>query len=336
MDVDAVGDRDRQHDDRCDGGGRCHRKPDPAADAHRGHDRQRHDEHDRDRPADSPRQQHEHQRHRHEARGDERLEIVQRHLHEGLVENHQSGHSHVDAGEAFAYLVREPARELGDPGTFDRFGFARHLHGDVDAGDPAVARDEAPCETRLGEGDRANPRPLAGIAAGSLVHEIAHQDVVAVGRGVLKVGDGVDARRVGDLPGLLGEPGGGFQREGRGGVAVFRDDGEEDVAALRVGILHRLVCEELGVVLGEIDAVVGREIEKQRAARSDPDQDQRRGDDRPPCGNDPAAESRFERVHGLRSVLRPAPGVRPSSPIRRPAMQRIERGAGPPAPASPS
>ena len=291
IDVDAVRNRDRQHDDRCDGGRRGHREPDPSADAHRGHDRQRDDEHDRERPAESPGQQHEHQCHHREARRNEGLEIAQRHLHERLVEDHQTGDSNVDAGEAFADLVRKPPRELGDLGTFERFVLARQLHGDVDAADPGVASDEAPREPRFGEGDLANSGPLAGIAAGSLVHEVAHQDVVAVGGGVLEVDDGVDAGRVRDLPGLFGEPGGGLERNGRGRVAVLGHDGEEDVAAPPVGVLHRFVGEELRIVLGEVDAVVGGEPEQQRAAGSDPDEDQGGGDDRPPCGNDPAAEA---------------------------------------------
>ena len=291
IDVDAVRDRDGQHDDRRNGARRRHREPDPPAESHRGHDRQRDDEHDRDRPADSPDQQEEHQRHRREARRDERLEIVQRHLHEGLVEDHETGDSNVDAGEAFANLALEPARELGDPGTFSQHVFAGKPQGDVDAADRAVAGDEARRETRVGEGDGADPGPLAGIAARLLVHEVANQDVVAVGCGVLEVGDGIDAGRVRDLPGPLGEPGGGFEGEGRGGVAVLRHDGEEDVAALRVGVLHRLVGEELGVVLCEVDAVVGRELEERRAARRDTDQDQGAGDDRPPRRDDPATES---------------------------------------------
>ena len=48
----------------------------------------------------------------------------------------------------------------------------------------------------------------------------------------------------GDLPGLLGEPCHRLEREGRGGVAVLRRDGEEDVAALPVRVLHRVVREE--------------------------------------------------------------------------------------------
>ena len=305
MDVDAVGDRDRQHDDRCDGGRRRHREPDPAADPHRGHDRQRDDEHDRERPAESPRQQHEHQRHRREARRNEYLEIVQRRLHEGLVEDHHPRHAHVDAGESFPDLACEIARELGDPGNFDRLVVARQVHGDVDAADTPVARDEACGEARFAEGDGADPRPLGGIAPHRLVHEVADQKIVAVGRGVLEVGDGVDAGRVRDLPGLLGEPGGGLEREGRRGVAVLRHDGEEDVAALRVGVLHRLDREELRIVLGEVHAVVHRELERQRAARGDSDQDQGDGDDRPPCGDDPAAESGFDRAHRLRHALKP-------------------------------
>ena len=289
--MDAVGDCNGQHDDRRDGGRRRHREPDPPAESHRGHDRQRDDEHDRERAADSPNQQEENQRHRREARRDERLQIVQRHLHEGLVEDRETGDSNVDAGEAFADLVLEPARGLGDPETFGQCVFVRKLHGDVDAADRAVAGDEAPGETRFGEGDGPNSGPLAGISGRRLAHEIAYQEVVAVRRRVLEVGDGVDAGRVRDLPGPFGEPGGGFEREGRGGVTVLRHDGEEDVAALRVGVLHRLVREELRVVLGEVDPMVGRELEKRRPARRDHDEEQGDGDDRPPRRDHPAAES---------------------------------------------
>ena len=291
VDVDAIGDCDGQHDDRRDGGRRRHREPDPPAESHRGHDRKRDDEHDCERPAEPPNQQEENQRHRREARRDECLQIVQRHLHEGLVEDREAGDSNVDAGEAFADLVLESACELGDPEAFGQCVFARELHGDVDAADRAVAGDEAPGETRFGEGDGPDPGPLAGIAGRRLVHEIAYQDVVAVRRRVLEVGDGVDAGRIRDLPGSFGEPGGGFEREGGGGVAVLRHDGEEYVAALRVGVLHRLVREELRVVPREVDPVVGRELEKRRPARRDRDEEQGDGDDRPPRHDDPAAES---------------------------------------------
>lgn len=62
------------------------------------------------------------------------------------------------------------------------------MYGDVDAPDPAVARDEAAREARLCQSDRANPGPLVGIATDIFVPETADADVVAVGGGVLEVG----------------------------------------------------------------------------------------------------------------------------------------------------
>ena len=308
-DVHAAGDRDRQHHDRRDRGGRRHRESGPAAETHRGHDRQRDHEHDRERPAQPSRQEHQHQRHRREGRRDQYLEVVQRHLHEGLVEDDQAGHANVDAGKSLPHLGREPARERRDPGALDHLVLARRMDRDAYAADPAVAGDQAPRETRLGQGDRAYPGPLVGIADNVLVDEIADQDVVAVGRDVLEVDERVDAGRVGNRPGPLGEPCGGFEREGGGGVAVRRDDGEEDVQALPVGVLDRLARTALRVVAGGVEAGIGRKLEKRRAARRDAGERQGDGYDRPPQIDDPAAEARLYRE--LRPLLRAAHGQPP-------------------------
>ena len=68
---------------------------------------------------------------------------------------------------------------------------------------------------------------------------------------MLKVGDGVDAAREWNLPGLFGEPRCGFKGESRCSVLVLRHDGKKDVVALAVRVLHSLVCEELRVVFGK-------------------------------------------------------------------------------------
>ena len=208
-----------------------------------------------------------------------------------MVEEHHPHRSDVDAGEAFRNLARETTRERGDSGAFEGLVLARKLHRDVDAADSAVPGDEAGRKARLVECDGPNPRALDGVAADRLVHEVADHELVAVGRHVLEVGDGIDAGRVRDLPGALGQPGGGLERQRGGGVAVLRHDGEEDVAALGVRILHRLEFEELRIVLGEVGAVVRRELETQRAARGGPDENQGDDDDRPPGRDDPGAES---------------------------------------------
>ena len=95
-------------------------------------------------PPSPARQEHQHQRHRRECRRDQSLEIAQRDLHEGLVENHHAGQAHVDAGETLANPVGELVGELGYPGPFAHLVLARQRHGDVDAADPAVARDQVP------------------------------------------------------------------------------------------------------------------------------------------------------------------------------------------------
>ena len=59
-------------------------------------------------PPNPPVSSSQHQRHRREARRDQRLEVAQRDLHEGLVENHLAGHAHVGAGEALATRSASP------------------------------------------------------------------------------------------------------------------------------------------------------------------------------------------------------------------------------------
>ena len=65
-------------------------------------------------------------------------------------------------------------------------------------------------------------------------------------------------------------------------VSLIRvSDPEKDVVALAVRVLHRLICEELRVVFGKVDAVVGRELKQQRATCCNPGQDNSSDDDRP-------------------------------------------------------
>ena len=244
-------------------------------------------------PLTPPRQQHEHQHHRDEARRHQDLEIAQRHFHEGLVEDHLTGDPHVDAGEAIASPAGEPVRGLGYPGPFEHLVLAGQLDDDIDAADPAVAGEEVSRKARLGEGDRANSGTFLVVREGWFAHQIADQEVVAVGRGVLEVDKRVDPRRVRKLPGLPGEPGSGFERQRRGRVVVVRDYGEQDVVVRPVRVVHCLVREKLGVVLVEVDEVVRREPEKDRAACRGAGHDHRRGDDRPPPRDDPAANPRL-------------------------------------------
>ena len=98
----------------------------------------------------------------------------------------------------------------------------------------------------------------------------------------------------GNLPGPLGEPGSRVEGQGRRGVPVAGDDGEEDVAGLGVRVLQCFEGEELRVVLVEIDAIVRREFEEPRTARRGRDQDQGDRDDRPSRGDDPPSEPCFE------------------------------------------
>ena len=105
---------------------------------------------------------------------------------------------------------------------------------------------------------------------------------------MLKVGDGVDAVREWNLPGLFGEPRCGFKGESRCGVSVLRHDGKKDVVALAVRVLHSLVCEELRVVFGKVDVMVGRKLKQQRAACCNSGQDNGSDDDRPSQHDGPA------------------------------------------------
>ena len=234
----------------------------------------------------------------------------------------------VDAGEALPDLRREITHELDHLGDLQRLVLARHLHGDVDAADRAVGGDEACRETRLGEGGGADPGAFGGVCADRLVHQIPHHQIVPVGGGVLEVGEGVDAGRVRRLPGALGEPGDGFERAGRGGVAIVRDDGEEDVVVPGVGVLQRLEREELRIVLAEEHAVVRREFEEPPAARGNRDQDQGGGDDRPPRRDDPLPEPCFDLAHRLHPSLRFRVGEWRRSPRFRRAESSGDRAGG--------
>ena len=72
-----------------------------------------------------------------------------------------------------------------------------------------------------------DPKQVFGAECARLLHQIPHEEVVALGLGVLKVRDGVHPGRKGELPSLLGEIDDRRERIVRENVAGMRRENSD-------------------------------------------------------------------------------------------------------------
>ena len=126
------------------------------------------------------------------------------------------------------------------------------------------------------------------------IDQVAYIQVVAVGGGVLEIGERVHAPRPGCLPGGVREPHSRRESFFGGSVTVVRNDQERDVFVLPVGILESFQAQKLRVVFVEEDAVIGGEFEPADAACRRRDPDQAADNDRPAGCQHPFGESPCE------------------------------------------
>ena len=185
----AIGHDDHQHDGRRRGRGRRERQPDPAAQPHGRENGEEDDEPGRRDPREPPGQAIEDQRHDRQAHGQKNFLAGDRRLREGVVDHHGPHHTEVDARKLLFRLGGKAARECGDLGDLECFVFLRQFHGDVDGADAAIPGQEAARKTRVGESRCADQGPFLRIVQLRRIHEVAHEQVVAICRRVLEVRD---------------------------------------------------------------------------------------------------------------------------------------------------
>ena len=264
--VHAVRHHDHQHDGRRRGDGRGKGQPGPSAQAHR-RENGKDDDHPGGRhPRPTPGEDAEDQGHEQKARGQEDHLAPDRGFHEGLVDHDRADDAKVHAGKSFFSLGADRSGVFGNFGHGLQQAFLRQLDGDVHNADVTVEGQHAAGDARVGQGDGTDSGPRFGSGQFLRIHEIPHVQVVALGGGVLEIGEGVDAPRVGCAPGGFREPDRGRESAFRRGVTIVRNDQERDVLVLPVGILQRFQRQELRVVVVEEDAVVGGEFEPGDAA----------------------------------------------------------------------
>jgi hypothetical protein len=124
-------------------------------------------------------------------------------------------------------------------------------------------------------------------------HEIADDELVALGARVLEVGDRVHADGVRRGPADGGEFLHRAQGLAREHAAVTRRDDERHVVGLGVGRLDRIVRQELRIVRLEEDAVAALHPEVAHAVERGRDHGQRREEQRHPPAHEPGGQSRL-------------------------------------------
>ena len=182
-------------------------------------------------------------------------------------------------------------RHLGD-------AFAGKVQRHVDAGHVRGRRNEPVDQQGLVQGDLPGLLQDVGRLRRGVGHQVGHEQVVALGAGMLEVGHRIDAGGKGDLPRLLRQP--LYCGEHRGGkdlAAGGRQD-EQDVVVLAIDVLQFIEGFELRVVLAEEHAVVG--IEPQEAPAAGGGGHQQHGDqhNKPAPADHPPAIGLYRAVEG--------------------------------------
>ncbi len=284
QDVDRVGDRERQDDDR--GGHRDGRQFDAgeAGRAHAHHRRQHDDDERRHRcregADDQPGQReddHEHQRH-------QRARVRHARLGERVVEHRDAGQVNLHVGEIGLDLRLQVSRERDGLRHFHQ-AFLRVLQHDVHRRDAGIGGHDLVAQQRFGQRHVAAIGEIVSALRGRVADQVLDDQVVLDRVGVLEVADRVDADRVRNLPGGLGELLDRGQRLGVECTSRTRLDDEEEIVVLRVRVLQVLERLQLGVGLGEEHPVVGGKLEP-AGARADDDRQQNRTRDDQPAARD--------------------------------------------------
>ena len=191
-------------------------------------------------------------------------------------------------------VVSEPPHVERDLGVL--FG---HTSGfgnrDVYAGHVSGRRDEAVHDQRFRQRDRCDPLNVGVGQAGGVLNQILDDQVVTLRPGVLKVGDGVDAAGVRNLPGGVGKLFDGPQRVAREDGAVSWREDDERVLVLAVDLLEVFKRLQIRVGSAEEDPGVAGGGEA-RYSPSGGNEDDQRADDNPPSpADDSLTKSRRHR-----------------------------------------
>ena len=115
----------------------------------------------------------------------------------------------------------------------------------------------------------ARVRKILCAENGGLGYQVIDDKVIFFGGRVLVVGDRIDARGEGDLPGFLGDVLDRCQSFNCKHIAAFRRDHKQDVVILVEGVLHFLKSQQLGIVVAEEHAVVITETQFLRTVSDD-------------------------------------------------------------------
>ena len=216
------------------------------------------------------------------------LHVLEARLGEGVVEHGEAGDINLDVGKRGVYFAGQAPgvgghlRHLGD-------ALSGQVQRHVDAGHVRRRGNEAVDQQGFVQGNLPGFQQGLGRLCGGVGHQVGHEQVVALGAGVLEVGDRVDTDGIGNLPRLLRQALDGGQHLGGKDLAAGRRQDEQDVVVLAVDVLQFLEGLELRVVLAEEHAVVG--IEPQKAPAAGGGGHQQHGDqhDEPAPANHPPA-----------------------------------------------
>ena len=199
QDVNAVGNGEREHDRRRGYGDGCELDAHIAGEAHGGDGGQT-DHQKRSDSAGEATQQDHHEDQKHAVHDRNQCHGI------GLAAFGESVVEHGNAGQRDRQ-VREIFLDLGPDCTDVGDGFGdlgqalfRILQNDVHARGCGVPRDQVAAQQGFGEGDRGAPIEFRLGHVLAAPDKVLDRQVIALGPGVLKVGDGIDPDGEGRLP----------------------------------------------------------------------------------------------------------------------------------------
>ena len=259
QDMHRRGDRESHDVERRQNGHRVQLVSKPAGGAQAAERRQDDQDQHGQRSDDRPDRQTDDQQDQQEHRTEQRLAVALTRLGELVVDHHAAGRLQFDEVVLLLDIGAHRFVLVHDGGHLDDRVDARKREQDLDRGNGRTFGRQVGSADQLDPVQRRLLRPgcLLGGDVGRVLDEVADDHLVALGIGMLEVGDRIDPAHIGQQPGPFGDFADHAQDLGVENFSVFRNDGDDQVIVLVEGCLEPVQRDTVRVLLGKEDPGIG-------------------------------------------------------------------------------
>ena len=162
----------------------------------------------------------------------------------------------IECRVALGCLPSQIARKLHNLRNLLRRVDTRQLDYHVDTGDMPGWRHDSVNQQGFLAGNSANTLQVLRAETRRMANQVFDNQLIPVGTSVLEVRQRIDPDRVGNLPGLLGQPCDRLQRLDAVHIAVRGRHDKQHIIRLGVGVLQGLERYQLRIFRAEKDPVI--------------------------------------------------------------------------------